>query len=365
MKKWRKISLVILSGIIIWGIKNLLFRSPSLKVKVMSPIKGDFSVYVYGEGEIVPQRELKVSSEVPGKIKWIAALGEVVEEKEPLFILDREDLLLQEKEVEASFYLAEKNFLLARKKLEDLKKLHQAEAISKNELKSAEAQFNLTKTQLEKATILQKIIRKKLKKTTVCAPFKGVVAKKNADVGETITPYTPILILQDLSKLYAMVKVNNTDVGKIKPNQEVKITLDAFPQNPIKGRVLSLIPRASNLHPQLPHSKSRPRFEVKIALEKNNLRLTPGMSLEAEIKVEIHPNTLYLPLEAIIEHEGQTGVWKVIKDKAVFSPVETGLSNDNFIKIISGLKEDDLVIKNLYGLEIPSNKSEIKIEWER
>lgn len=174
------------------------------------------------------------------------------------------------------------------------------------------------------------------------APESGmVIYKRNWDgskqgVGSTLNAWDNVVAtLPDLSRMISKTYVNEIDISKVKPGQQVRIGIDAFPEKEYTGKVTEV----ANIGEQLRNSNAKV-FEVTIEINEYDSILRPAMTTKNTIITAIIDSVLFLPIEAIHSDDTLTYVYT---GKGHKQQVITGESNENEIIIRAGLDESDEV----------------------
>ena len=191
--------------------------------------------------------------------------------------------------------------------------------------------------------------REQLAKTEVRSPLSGRVVDLPIKVGETAIPSTSslagakLMTIADTSAIQARLQVDEGDIGKVVPGQQVDVYAAAFPDVALKGRVsqIALAPTVSG--------QSR-AYEVTVDIEPpKDAELRSGMSARADIFLSDGSKKLAVPVEAVIAGSGEdddagSHVWLARDGKAEKVAVETGVSDDRWEEITQGLEVGDHVI---------------------
>lgn len=209
---------------------------------------------------------------------------------------------------------------------------------------SQDSAINNARLALDDARLGLEKAQKGLDDYTITAPIAGTVVTKNNKAGDKIdssNATTPMCIIYDMSSMQFDINVDEIDVAKVKTGQEVKITADAVADKEFKGVVekVSVNGVAEN---------GVTNYPVTISITDYG-ELLPGMNVDAEIVVQKADNVLAVPVSSL--NRGNTVYVKGDKeDKNDSAPegyrtveVETGLSDDDYIEIKSGLSEGELV----------------------
>jgi HlyD family secretion protein len=177
----------------------------------------------------------------------------------------------------------------------------------------------------------------------ITAPAAGVIIGRGVEEGETVVGGTSafgggteLFTMADLSTLLVKAAINEVDIGKVKRGDRVALTVDAFPGDTAQGTV-RLVPPAARL-------QERVRvFEVEIEVTGGARVLRPGMTANVRISGPVRPNTLRVPVEAVLLKEGQPVVYKIGGSGPQPVPVTLGLSDLFFVEILSGLAAGDSI----------------------
>ncbi|MDH5429918.1 MAG: efflux RND transporter periplasmic adaptor subunit, partial [Nitrospirota bacterium] len=191
-----------------------------------------------------------------------------------------------------------------------------------------------------------------LAKTVLLAPFGGVIAELEVEVGEWTTPsppalpIPPILDLIDPSSIYISAPMDEVDSSKIHEGQPVRITLDPFPGQPYPGHVRHLAPYVLDVEEQ------NRTVEIEVELDDQSFasRLLPGTSADVEVILAVKDDVLRIPPSTLFEGHK---VFVVNQEVLSIRPIEIGMKNWDFVEILEGLSEGDAVVTSLdqEGLE--------------
>jgi len=159
-----------------------------------------------------------------------------------------------------------------------LSNLRKIEAIEKEigaakaQVKATEAAFGLAKIQLG-YTLLQ-------------APFNGIITSRNIEPGEVVSPSREVFTLSDLSKVDLKIFVDGTEIGKVKPGQDVEIKIDTFPDKVYRGNVAFISPEGEFTPKIIQTHKERVKlvYLVKVAIPNPDLELKSGMPADAWLR---------------------------------------------------------------------------------
>jgi HlyD family secretion protein len=259
---------------------------------------------------------------------------------------------------QAQVSLADTNVKLARaQKLktegiatqQDLEAAQLAEASARLQLDSAREAVSQTRANLIKA-------QDDLTKTTIYSPLTGRVITLNAKEGEVVVsgtmnnPASVIGVIADMAEINAEVDVDETEIVNVKLGQEAIVRVDALPGSEYKGKVVEVGSSGYNRANQ----PDVTFFKVKVLLDHPDDNLRARMSVRAEIRTASRPGALTVPIQAVVEREGEKGqkarkvVYVIEGGKAHERAVQTGISDETRVELTSGLKPGEQVVTGPY-----------------
>ena len=234
------------------------------------------------------------------------------------------------------------------------------DAMRGDDIKAAEAEVSQIQNQLNESLVHQN-------DTTLRAAMSGVVTKRYVEEGELITSAigsfssgTTIFQISDLATMLIKININEVDIPKVRLGLMTEVSLDSA-----KGTLFPAVVRkvaTSALSNDTPGqsgggSQGVIRFPVEIRVDKTDKRLKPGMSARCAIIVGRRSNVLRLPTNCVQTQAGKSFVMVVTSAVKDGKPVEAstkrevgiGLRGDDYVEIVSGLKEKDRVRPNPFG----------------
>ncbi len=224
--------------------------------------------------------------------------------------------------------------------------VRQTERASSYRLSQAEAALKLAESKHAELVSRVEAGSQNLEQCEIRATVSGLVIykdvffgseKRKVQVGDQVWPNQPLIMLPDLSKLVVETQVRETDIYKVEKNQQVAISVDAYPELELKGRV-DYIGTLAQEDEALAAGKY---FTVTILVDEVDERLRPGMSARVELLVERLASAVYVPLEAVFERGGKHYCY-VANGEA--REVLVGPSNENHIVIGAGVEAGELVL---------------------
>ena len=299
-------------------------------------------------GTLEALTKINITPEVGGKIARIHVQeGDRVAQGQLLAELETESIRLQLRQAEAGVAVAEASQADALRNKERMDRLIKENAVSEMQREKIQLAYDAAAAQLEQARAGLNLARHALDVSIMKAPFAGVVASKNAEVGDVINPMmggysgaSGVLTLMDYSKIKIAVAISSEDIGRIRKGQEAVLRVGAIPGRDFRGAV-----RVVNLTAD-PLNK---KFGVEVVIDNPDAALRPGTFGDLVFEVQSHENALVIPQKAILEN---TYVFIVEGGKAVKKNVALGLQNTTMVEVLDGLAEGALVVvEGNFGLE--------------
>lgn len=213
--------------------------------------------------------------------------------------------------------------------------------LDRDQIALEQAQKNLDTTartsqaQLDSAQISVQQAQRNLEKARIYAPYNGVVSAVNFNPNDTAGTGAAV-VMADLSQLQVKLTIAEVDIAKIKTGQAVQLTLDALPGQTYTAKVLSVSPVGTV-------TQGVVNYPVYVTVTNSDGQVKPGMTANLAINVEERDNVLLLPLRAVRTTGNQKSVTVNYKGQSIAVPVQTGLTNDTNVEILSGLQEGDVV----------------------
>jgi len=212
---------------------------------------------------------------------------------------------------------------------------------AKRELDVGMAQVELAKAKAKEVTEKLKALEVSLSYTKIYAPISGFVSQVTTQEGETVVAglsAVNLITVIDATKLEMWIYVDETDVGRVKPGMKVEYWVDAYRDKRFSGTV-------SLIYPQ-PEIKENIVYYLAILKidPKDTTFLKPEMTTHVRIIIDEKTDVIVVPNGAIRFEEGKNVVYVRSKDKAERRAVTTGIRDDRFTEIISGVSEGERVI---------------------
>lgn len=358
-------------------------------------MKRDITQTVTATGTINPEFKVIITPEVTGEIIGLPVQeGDKIKKGDLLIKIQAETYLAQKERADAVLQSTIANLAMRKAELDKVKaaydriiELHAKGLASNAELETAKSNYLSSKALYEsqESSVLQskasvKEAIDKLSKTSIYSPMDGTISQLNVEKGERVlgsgfSQGTNIMTVSDLNNMEATVEVDENDVVLVSVGDTTRIEIDAFGDRVFKGIVTQIGNSAKTAG--LGTQDQVVNFEVRIKLIDADKNLRPGMSCTAKIETETIKNVLSVPLQSVTARNSselsggkkvpenddeptnvknvtkakpklQEIVFTIKNGKADIAKVKTGISDDNYIQIISGLDENQEVVTGSY-----------------
>ena len=281
----------------------------------------------YGNVQVDERRQAYVQTRFAGWIRkvYADASGNFIGKGQPLFTVYSPDLVSTEHE-----------YLLAKKNSESLRQSKVSEVASGAASLFSAAKERLLQWEVSPAEI-EKLDQggKAISDLTISSPVSGYITQKNALPNMYVQPETLLYTIADLSDVWVLAQVFQSDAGKIKPGDPAEVTVDAYPGRVFNGRVDYILPQLDMNTRTLP---------VRLVFANPGLKLRPGMYVNVRAKLPMG-RQLVVPASAAF-HSGTKNLLFVYKGEGSIEPreVELGPQIGDELVVTKGIKAQEQIV---------------------
>src|SRR5712672_113869 len=403
-------------------------REKPIPVTTEKAVRRTILQTVSATGKVQPETEVKISPEVAGEIIELPVEDGKAVKKGDLLVKVRPDsykALLEQQEAAISAAkatnLQQKATMM--KTEQDLKRaddMYSKKTISIQEYNTAQAAYDVAKNtfesslhEIERAQAGSSQARDQLSKTTIYSPIDGTVTILNSKLGERIVATnqfagTEVMRVADLGHMEARVDVNENDVVNVKIGDKSKVKIDAYGDRKFHGTVYQIANTGTTTGTGTQEEVTN--FQVKIRIDDHDTLLRPGLSCTADIETDMVKDVVAVPMQSVTirtsdsnlspeeiekkkekiaqrdkgdnsaelvnerqekatqkeEHEKLTKVVFLKKgSKAQSIKVTTGIADDTYMEIKSGVQPGDEVISGSYSAISRKLKDGAKVTYDK
>ncbi len=294
----------------------------AMPVEVAAAIRDTVVDAIAATGQIEAIQSIELRPEVSGRITDILVReGQEVADGTPLFKVDDAELKAQVAQAEAERQLA-------RQALERTKQLIAQNASSTSDLEQAEAKSRGADANYD-------LLKTRLDRTVVRAPFGGVVGRRLVSIGTYVSSQTSLITLQSVNPQHASFDVPERYADRLRRGQLVSFQVAALPGKNFSGEVVFVDPVVS-----LPGRT----ILIKARVPNNEHQLQAGMFIEARLATDIRPNAVVVPEDALLPMQGSTFIWVIKGGKADRRQVGVGVRTAGWAEIQGAVEAGDSVV---------------------
>ncbi len=359
-------------------------KALTVKVAVENVEKRTIVESITANGKIQPEKEVKITPDVSGEIVELTVKegdpvvkGQLLLRIKPdVYISQRDRSLAAISSARARLAQSEAQFKQAELSFNRNKQLYDEQTISKSDFEQAQATYSVAKADVDasrfavtSAEASLKEASENLTKTSIYSPMTGTVSMLLVELGERVAGTnlmagTDIMRVADLSRMEAQVEVNENDIVRVKLGDTATVEVDAYLDKKFKGIVTEIANSAKTTGVSADQVTN---FDVKILLLPGSYQalvdagdkypFRPGMSATVDIMTETKSGVIAVPIQSvttrtdttknassIANDDIRTIVFTTDGTYALAKDVKTGIQDNSYIEILSGVSLNDQVI---------------------
>ena len=308
-------------------------------------------------GYVVPRRKAVVSAKIQGRLMELKVEeGSRVEADEIIARLENQDYVAQVSSARAAVQRAEADLGEQDRQLRLSQQMERENVLSRDAREAAESRVRMAAAALEQAKALLQVAEAQYRNTLIRAPFKGVVLRKMAEVGESVAPIPPgvnissssgaIVALADLDTLEVEADVAESNVARLGADQPAEVSVEAFPDKTYKAVLRQIIPTAD---------RTRATVMVKVTILDKDPNLKPEMNAKVnfiekeapaapDAAAAAAPPTITVPDGAVVDRGGAATVFEVREGRARALSVETAGTRGGETVVRHGLSGTETLV---------------------
>ncbi len=276
---------------------------------------------VITSGTLRANEQVELKSEIAGKITDIYFQeGSRVQSGDLL-------IKINDSELQAQLLKLEQQKDLAAQREYRQSQLLQKQAISQED-------YDQTLNELENLEAESALIRARIDKTEIRAPFDGMIGLRYVSIGDYISPATQIASLQDIDPVKIDFSIPEKYTPMVGTGDEIEFTAESLARS-YRAKVYAIEPKID------PETRT---LQLRAIASNTGENILPGLFVKVELLLEEIPNALMIPTEAIIPELESNKVFLVRGNKVISQPVTTGLRTEDKIQILQGIQPEDTVV---------------------
>lgn len=303
-------------------------------------------------GYVVARRKAVVSAKIQGRLAELKVEeGSRVNKGDVIARLESSDYEAQVVRAGADIVRAEADLAEAQRQANLAQRLAKENIYSRDQADAAASRVQLAQAALGQAKANLQLQQSLLDNTLIRAPFSGVVVKKMAEVGESVTPIPPgvnistssgaIVALADMATLEVEADINEANVAKLGDRQPAEVIVQAFPDRKYRGTMRQIIPTAD---------RTKATVMVKVTILDPDKDLKPEMSAnvtfleKASAKSAPAAPEVTVPKDSVVIRDGRSVVFTVVNGRAQQKGIVTGGERPGNWIVKQGLVGDEDIV---------------------
>jgi HlyD family secretion protein len=318
------------------GVRMMLFSPTAVTtVKVQ---RGELRQEVFGTGTLEAKVVVGLSAKMIGKVAEVLVdQGDTVTNGQILARLEAKDFEDAVHAAESALGQAQAELAKAQLDLKRDRDLVRDKVIPQSDFDATETAYQVCEARTKNAESQLGVARARLADTQIFSPVAGLVITRNLEVGSTVVPGTPIFRVAETQVLWVQAMVDEREVGKLKIDQDARVTFRSVPGQSFPGKLARLAREADRI------TEER---EADIIVD----RLPPdwfvGAKADVYIETARNADVSQIGVGAIVRRGDQPGVFVIRGGRAKWQAVTLGLMGRETVEVVKGLEAEDIVIGN-------------------
>jgi membrane fusion protein (multidrug efflux system) len=297
-------------------------EEPAVPVSVVAAETGTIAAYLEASANLVAEQEVQVLAEAEGRVAQLAVdEGVAVRKGQMLAQLVRDDAQIAVQKAELRAESAQAAYARGQNSM-------QSELLSREAFDKLATEHQIAQQELAEA-------RLRLEKTTIRAPFDGVVASRSVTLGQHVRPGDALFVVTDRDPLVARIFVPEKDLAELAEGKDVRLALESRPE-------LALVGKIRQISPVVDVATGTVKVTVEAVAPPREVR--PGSFVSVSIVREERPNAVLVPKQAVLRELQAAHVFVEKDGKASRREVKLGLEEGDKIEIADGLEGGERII---------------------
>lgn len=303
----------------------------AVPVQVVDARNIELAPGIWIAGTVISHQDARISSEVEGRIELLVEIGDEINEGEIIAKIDDTTIRMQLEEARAEISPIEAKLNFFNRQAERLNQLAKQNNAAKNRLDEVNSDRDQMRGELSMMNTRLAQARDKLNRTTILAPFNGVVAERFKEAGEWAKIGDELVRLVNTEATEIQGRIQQQSATFIKKGDSIEVT-DG--QARTMATVKTLVPVGDDI--------SR-LYEIRLDFDET--AWLAGHAVRIKVPTAIPQNVLVVPRDALVIRENTIKVFRILEDntaEAVY--VKTGIANDMLIEVTGDINEGDKIV---------------------
>lgn len=320
-------------------------------VKIESVNKKKIKSFLNLNGVVEPEKKVAVFSRLPAYVKKIIKEeGAFVKKNDILALLDDIEIKISYEQAKIQLKQAEISLKDEANNYKRNKELIKSDLISEKDFQNSETIYQKAKLEYKNKLENYKDLELQLNYTKIRSPIQGYITERLIEVGARVNPNQQVFTVEDFSPLLIKVYVPTSDIINLKKGMETEVTTDVLKGYKFNGKIKLINPRID---------VQSGTVKVTVEIPDPTMKLKPGMFVDVKISVSNKNDAIIIPKKSILFKNNKSFVFIFKKMQVFKKEIKTGISEEDNIEVVDGLKEGDRIVT--VGIETLKDKMRVKI----
>lgn len=304
---------------------------PAVSVRVAQAVERDMEPTVWVSGTVVSRHDARLAAEIPGRLEWVAEIGDIIPRGQPFARLDDHllDLTVQQDDIKIRRLQVNVDYL--KKEVGRLQSLTEQQIAARNQLDALRNQLGTAEQDLEEAKVVRQQNLHRLRSVKVVAPFPGQVVERLLQPGEYTNVGLPIVRLVDITHAEVRAQAPLDVAPHLKSDQSIEVKDD---NHQLAGTVRAAVPVGDE--------RSR-MFEVRATLPTSHPWVL-GAPVRVALPHAARQRVVAVPRDALVLRQGESYVFKVVDGSVQRIDIVAGAGEEDWIEARGALAAGDRVV---------------------
>lgn len=331
-------------------------EEPTPAVSIAKVEKKDLVIALPLTGTLKAHMEVDISSKTPGRLATVKVeMGQEIKDGAVLATLENRDTAMMIKQSQAQLASAKAQKAQADLDAERIQKLQNEGATTDAELSGVKTKKSLADASLDAANASLSLAKETMANSVIRAPFDGIIVKRNANPGQTVSPGVVLFTLHDLSSMILEAGIPERDLSRVQVGQAVEMTVEAYPGQTFQGKIKIV---GKSLDP------ATRKVPLQIEFPNEDKKLLSQMYARGRLQLDTHAGALLIPETALMDVKGNTDpiikeVFVVKDGVALRKKITTGAIVDGSCEVVAGLSEGESVV--ISGQSLVKDNGKVKV----
>jgi RND family efflux transporter MFP subunit len=311
-------------------------KQAAVNVRVQAAETRSLRPFVESIGSLAPYSQVTLSSELDGILDAISVNeGDSVKKGEIIAEIRPADYRLALEQADSQLFQSETTLSNVRQEYQRKEALYKEELLTRQQFDDITARVKVAEAEVTRARAGHNLAKERLARTRIVAPLTGSVKEKRVTAGDYIRNGSFLTSIVRTDRLKLLFSVSEKDAGSLRIGQDVDFVTDSFPDRKFQGRLSAIMPALDE--------RTR-TLQAEALVENRDNHLKPGFFARVTLYTGPAKERVVVPVTALLYDNSTTKLFVVEKDKAKEKSVQTGSKYGEYMEILEGLNDREIVV---------------------